>query len=236
MIKTLIAFVLLLTAITAGAQVSLSVNAGWNNSNATVKNAFYNSRYVSHAGWQAGVRAEYTIKHWLFYTGLGVDKFHLADSHSDDGKVITDYKPLYLTLPAGAGYSIGLSKQFQLRLYGGLYLSQGLGGHFRSKVLINSGWMCDPAACPEIVDIVDRKIHYGNKGNGVEGDDLVATNWGAQFGVGLAAWHKWELGWMYNMGFNNLMPDGIGDGTHRLRSVSLNLKYSLPVTKLAAKK
>jgi hypothetical protein len=229
-------FVLLLAVTATHAQVSLSVKGGWNNANADVKNSLYNSRYVSHAGWQAGLRAEYTLKNWVLYTGLGVDKFHLFNSRSDDKKAGIDYKAVYLTLPAGLGYDAALSKNLHLRLYGGVYLSQGVGGWFHSARVMSAGWMCDPGACPEIVDVVDRKIHFGNKGEGTKGDDLVATNWGAQFGVGLAAWHKWELLWMYNMGFNNLMPDGIGDGTHHLRSVSLDLKYSLPVTRVAVKK
>lgn len=235
--RALIIFVLFLTVVTANAQLSLSAKGGWNNSTAALIKYGNQFGYPARPGWQAGLQAQYAFNSWLLYSGLAIDKRNLFNSYNNYKGAGVYYKPTFLTLPLGLGYSYSLTKNFGLRVYSGLYISKGIGGRYTAKqplFITGPVFWCDPGPCPETFAVVDRKIRFGNNGTNSPQDDLAAFNWGAQFGLGIAAWKQWELVWMYNLGLSNMLP-GTQYDDHRIRSVSLDLKVNLKTFKTTAK-
>ena len=149
----LITLFLLLMVVTANCQVALSVQAGGNLTTAHDAQTNNYGDYKTRAGWQAAFNIRYGLasKHWFAYSGLGLENKSIRYQTTDYQNPYTGYKPLFLTLPLGIGYTYTYAKNFSLNFYTGLYGSFGIGGKYFSKQVD----YCDFVACPENVHITD---------------------------------------------------------------------------------
>ena len=233
--KTLLIGCLLVFALNANAQFSVAVGGGWNNS--TIKehstSTGTQSNFSGRGGWQAGLQANFALKHWFIYTGLGISQNSFKQMLVGGGFEYemydtTIYHPFYVSVPAGAGYQFKLARVLSLRLYAGIYGSAAIGGK-----LYQAGVNCGELACFEKAP-TDRKIDYGNTVSGSKVDDLEATNYGAQFGLALKALKRYELSAEYMLGLQGIMPQtqGFTPGTNgtkngSLRTFALSVRYYL---------
>ena len=219
--RKLLALLLIAAGGYANAQVSISGQAGW-NSNFIHRSDNYNYD-GGYNGWQAGLQVVYTLKHWFIYSGAQLDKnVFYTTFYYPSGPAVYTYHPLYITVPLGAGYQFGLGKQLAIRLYAGVYGSEGISG----KLKISSVICGDFTVCPENPpsQIRTENIKYGNTVN----DDITKTNAGLQFGAGVLAWKKFELSFMYNAGLANIHPyDSYNNTKLKLNTIALNAKYNL---------
>src|ERR1700755_1022282 len=87
-------------AINANAQIALSVKAGFNQSylHFPHKQGIYIVDSKGNSGWQAGLQADYSLKHWYLYAAPQVSQSNFS-IHYFDFIVNADatYKPMYLT-------------------------------------------------------------------------------------------------------------------------------------------
>jgi hypothetical protein len=217
--RTLIILSLLFVSVLLRAQLSLSVNGGLNATNTHISQPLYgDSKSVSKPGWQAGLGIEYRFKNsgWLLYSALSFERKNISHKSGYDTTV---YKPLFLTMPLGAGYSWAITPKTALRFYAGLYGALGGGGKFISdEVLLTPAW--------PVYEAYNRKISFGN----TYANDITHFNWGAQFGIGLKTWQHFELACMYNLGVDNILP-ARREEKMQLRSISLDVKVDLKTFK-----
>lgn len=225
--RTLAILLLLLTTTTLHAQVTLSASAGINSTSVHARHIYndngdYNYKPGKSQGWQAALRAEYKVHNFIFYSGLGLDKryfYNRYNTYDDQGLY---YKPLYLTLPLGAGYNIPIAQNLGLRVYGGLYGMAGIGGRYHYK---HQAIWCE-FACPELVDEY-KNIKYGNKPETQPDLQLMRYSWGGQLGAGLSLFNRFELLWMYSNGFSPIRPKDYGISFYRMRANSVDVKMRL---------
>ncbi len=223
---------LLLIVVTANCQLTLSVQAGSNLTTAHVVQTNNYGDYKIRAGWQAALNIKYSFAtHWFGYSGAGVDKKSIFNQKTNYDNQYISYKPLFVTLPIGIGYSLAETKNLSLNFYTGLYGSIGLGGKYLMR---QASWMsqpnlCDLVACPESFDEINRHIHFGN--SSASGNDLRRANWGAQFGVGLSAWRRFEIACMYNWGLSNILPSDTPGEKLYLRSLNIDVKMNIKTFK-----
>lgn len=229
--RTLTLLVLMALTFGVNAQITISATAGINTTHvhaANVPGETHNWGYRSGAGlgWQATVRTEFQLNNdWLIYTGAGVDKryfYRHYDSYDDQGIY---YKPLYVTVPAGFGRNIAFTKNIGLHLYAGIYATMGVGGRFHNYMV--PGW-CE-MSCPE-TPYYDGTIKYGGSSINSTGQ-LTRFSWGGQVGAGLMLFNSFELAWMYNGGFSNMIRRDYNVNYYRLRATSLDVKVKLATLK-----
>ena len=226
----LFAFTFLFAA-RAHSQITLSAQGGVNGATAHMVQTYSYGNYKLRAGWQAALNIKYGMAHarWFAYSGLGVGKNTVFNQTSNYKNQYISYKPLFVTLPIGIGYSFTYTNSLSLNFYTGLYGSFGIGGKYMSRQF---NW-CDLIACPESFNETDRNIHFGN--SLLNSSDLVHANWGAQFGVGLSAWKRVELACMYNLGLSNILPSFAQGQKLYLRSLSVDVKMNMKTFKQANK-
>ena len=224
--KTLALLLFMALTMAAGAQITISASAGINHTAVHTRDVPGETRNWSYnsgagQGWQGTLRAEYKLNNWIIYSGAGIEKryFYKKYNNYDDEGIY--YKPLYVTLPVGAGYNIALAKNLGLRLYGGVYVTAGIGGNFHDYLI--PAW-CE-MSCPE-TPYYDGKIKYGSASLN-SGSMLARVSWGGQFGAGISFLNRVELVWMYDAGLSNMLPKDYIVNNYRLLATSLDLKVNL---------
>jgi len=209
------------------AQVTLQASAGISGTSVHARHIYEDHSDLGYKpgksqGWQAALRAEYRRHNFIFYTGVGLDKRYFYNSYNNYDDQGLYYKPLYLTLPLGAGYNISIAKNLGFRLYGGLYGMAGIGGSYRYKA--QAVW-CE-FACPENLDQV-KNIQYVNSNSIATNLQLMRYSWGGQLGAGVNLFNRFELAWMYSSGFSPIRPKDYSVNFYRMRASSLDVKVKL---------
>ncbi len=222
-----------LIVVTANCQVTLSVQAGGNLTTAHLAQRNDLGDYKTKAAWQAGLNVRYATasERWFVFSGLALEKKSIFNQSSTYKNQYASYQPFFLTLPLGIEYSYQYAKNWGLNFYTGLYGSIGLGGKFSMRQVTPASRpdLCDLIACPENVDEINRRISFGN--SNANGNDLVHANWGAQVGLGLSAWRRFELACMYNFGLSNVLPSDTQGQKLYLRSLRIDVKMNIKTLK-----
>jgi len=227
--KTLfLAFVCFITCC-AKCQLTIGVKGGYNNTKLNMtSNSFVNpggveDTYGGGSGWQAGLYAERALHKWFIYSGADVSgtSFYHNSAYGFDYRYInTTYRPVYLSVPLGAGYLYSFAKNFALKLYGGVYGQAALGG----KAKTSSLFCGDLLPCQEDKSITEKhNIEFSKTTPG----SLAPLNAGLQIGAGIQALKKVEVVFMYNAGLSNIMPADFKNYPVRLSTFTIDAKYKL---------
>lgn len=225
--RTLAILLLAIAATTVHAQLTISASAGINSTSVHARDIYndnwdYGYKPGKSQGWQAALRAEYKLHNVIFYSGLGLDKryfYNRYNTYDDQGLY---YKPLYLTLPLGAGYNIPIIRNLGLRVYAGLYGMGGIGGRYQHKA--QAIW-CE-FACPEPIP-QDKDIQYVNSTSTTTNLQLMRYSWGGQLGAGISLFNRFELQWMYSNGFSPIRPKDYSASYYRMHANSIDVKVKL---------
>lgn len=121
--------VMLFAGINASAQllpISLEVRGGTNVSTMSIKDYNTNSRTGFNAGLAAQLRlpASFFVESGLMLTNKGANRESVVGNQTLETRINT----YYLQVPALVGYKIRLIPMVRLKLFGGLYAAQGIGG------------------------------------------------------------------------------------------------------------
>lgn len=200
--KTLAISLFCLTAFFANAQFTLGIKAGYNNASPHYIKSYYDQLSGGN-GWQASLYLQHNIHKWFVYSGAGVtaNNFQRYSPNSFFNSYSSIYSPVYLNIPAGAGYTITLPKSFAVKLYAGIYGQAGITG--KVKAITRSS--CDLVPCPESFPLNITDEHH-IKFKSTSGD-LKPISGGIQTGIGLQAFKAFELQFMYNAGLLNIIPN-----------------------------
>ncbi|MFV0418729.1 MAG: porin family protein [Dysgonomonas sp.] len=137
-------------------------------------------------GFTAGILVDYNVDE-LVFVRTGLDLATKGAKHKEAGIEYT-YNPIYLQLPIHAGYKLPFTNSFSCSLHVGPYLSYGIGGKIKSKVVGG------------VSDVKDSDINFfGSKEDGgfKKFDFGLGLGIGAEFGNVLM-----ELG--YDLGLANI--------------------------------
>ena len=137
--KKILLCLLLALSISGYAQVSWNVKAGANLSKET------NSNVNMKLGYQLGVGMDYYFnEHWGIQSSLTLitkgykskgNYYYPAEWNSDLSKYDKTENRIYLGLPIALAYKFRISNNFKLVFNGGGYMSYGIGGKYKNKVI-----------------------------------------------------------------------------------------------------
>ena len=185
-IRIHLTILMLLSALAVSAQyrpVTFGIKGGVNVSNFAGEGIKDSDGKI---GFTAGVLVDYNVNE-LVFVRTGLDLTTKGAKHKEEG-IERTYNPMYLQLPIHVGYKLPFTNSFNCSLHLGPYLSYGVGGKIKTKVL------------DEISDIEDSEINFfGTAANdGFKKFDFgLGLGIGAEFGNVLV-----ELG--YDLGLANI--------------------------------
>ena len=232
--KYLLVVIFFCTCAAAMGQFSFYGQAGANHTDIRTTRTTGVEKTSGGFGWQAIGGLQYHTQFGYFlYMGTGLR--HQAYERDSLSRYFQDtvyeyqYRPLFINFPFGIGYQFPIQKKLSLKVYGGLNIQVGLGGHVTKNILYYSYDSTTNSSSLVREESSSHELKYGRASRRQYTYDLANSNWGLHLGVGLNFMNSGEVSIAYSHGFNNFLPNrDVAQEINKMSFIELNLKFYLP--------
>ena len=232
--KYLVLVISLCACVVAKAQFNFYGQAGGNYTDVRVTRTTGIEKTKAGFGWQLIGGTEYhTHFGYFLYLSAGLRRqAYERDSLSyyfQDTVYEYHYKPLFINFPFGIGWQFPLEKNLSLKVYGGMTMQVGLGGHVTTNVLYYAYDSASNSSSLVREESSKHGIKYGKQDKKQYSYDLANSNWTVNLGAGLNFMNSGEISVAYHHGFTNFLPNkDVAEEINKMSFIEINLKFYLP--------